>query len=297
MSPLVSVVIPTYYRNKSLKDAVRSVEEQTHSPIETIVVDGSGEQHAEPVATEFECTYMAQAEDKGPHAARELGLSEAGGMYIQFLDDDDTLHPRKIEKQIERFRTTDAGVVFCGRQTESGGKTVPRAELRGDIMDRALAFDAMPCLHSTMLIKAGLLEGLYPPPHRDVGDTWLRIELAQRTTFDYVDEILVTAGEPEYSHGTTWAPIEGKHILLEEYADLYERYPTARREALADVYQKAGRRYLEDNIWSPRAIFSFAQVLRYSPDLKPIHVGEFVTSLGGRPLRMGGQFLYRALAQ
>jgi len=55
---LVSVIVPTYYRNDRLRDTIGSVEAQTYDPIETIVVDDSGEAHARPVADEFDVRYL-----------------------------------------------------------------------------------------------------------------------------------------------------------------------------------------------------------------------------------------------
>ncbi|MFM8315952.1 MAG: glycosyltransferase family 2 protein, partial [Deltaproteobacteria bacterium] len=48
------------------------------------------------------------AKRSGPAAARNLGFQFARGEYIQFLDSDDFIHPRKLELQIERLRKTKA---------------------------------------------------------------------------------------------------------------------------------------------------------------------------------------------
>lgn len=45
--PLVSIVVTTHYRNRMLREAIESALGQTYEPIELIVVDDSGERHAE----------------------------------------------------------------------------------------------------------------------------------------------------------------------------------------------------------------------------------------------------------
>jgi len=106
---LVSVIIPTYNRVHFLTDALRSVFHQTYRPIELLVVDdGSSddtfdviESFAQEVCTDekFEVCYFHQ-ENQGAPTARNRGLIESSGEFIQFLDSDDILHPQKLEIQV-----------------------------------------------------------------------------------------------------------------------------------------------------------------------------------------------------
>lgn len=106
---LVSVVIPTYSRPDYLVRAINSVLQQTYSPIEIIVVDDNGvgtpfqketEQSLEPFIAKKQITYLRHEHNSNGSAARNTGIKAAHGDYITFLDDDDVLHPEKIEKQV-----------------------------------------------------------------------------------------------------------------------------------------------------------------------------------------------------
>lgn len=107
---LVSVIIPTYNRAQFLIEAMQSVFDQTYRPIEMIVVDdGSDDGTDEMVkkwwaarsgATGFELKYIIQ-NNMGACVARNRGLQESQGEFIQFLDSDDLLYPQKIRLQIE----------------------------------------------------------------------------------------------------------------------------------------------------------------------------------------------------
>lgn len=52
MDRTISVIIPTHYRNDLFPEVIEGVAEQEYEPIELIVVDDSGERHAEPVLSE-----------------------------------------------------------------------------------------------------------------------------------------------------------------------------------------------------------------------------------------------------
>ncbi|HEX6924256.1 MAG TPA: glycosyltransferase [Longimicrobiaceae bacterium] len=103
---LVSVIIPTYNRSGLLLEALDSLARQTYRPIEVIVVD-DGSSDDTPEAVErwiaglvsgdgLRVRYHRQI-NKGAPSARNRGLIESRGEFIQFLDSDDLLSPRKIE--------------------------------------------------------------------------------------------------------------------------------------------------------------------------------------------------------
>ena len=104
----VSVLIPTHNRARFIGSAVESVRNQTYRPIELIVVDDGSTDDTWQVIADF----ARAAEDKtftvryikqpklGAPAARNRGLVESSGEFIQFLNSDDVLHPRKIECHI-----------------------------------------------------------------------------------------------------------------------------------------------------------------------------------------------------
>jgi glycosyltransferase involved in cell wall biosynthesis len=116
---LVSVIIPTYNRAHMVTEAMDSVWAQNYRPIETIVVDdGSSDNTAEAVEQwrishsedlQFSVRYYYQ-ENAGAPAARNLGIVESNGEFIQFLDSDDLLGQTKIHTQV-RFLNQHGGLV------------------------------------------------------------------------------------------------------------------------------------------------------------------------------------------
>lgn len=91
---LFSVVIPTFNRKSLLEQTLRSVFEQTDQDFEILVVDdGSTDGTAAFVESLPEPVTLLRQQNRGPGAARNLGLSVAKGDYVAFLDSDDIWFP------------------------------------------------------------------------------------------------------------------------------------------------------------------------------------------------------------
>lgn len=283
VTPLVSVIVPTYYRNDTLPTAVWSALTQRHEPVEVIVVDDSGEQHARPaVPPDDRVQYVPLDRNRGAHRAREIGLSHADGEYVQFLDDDDRLRERKLDHAIAVFADRDVGVVYCGVETTDGLVERPSPDARGDVLDRALAFELWPCMTSTMLIERAALAAVRPLNDRPAGqDLELMIRLAQRTQFDFVDAPQVVKRNDGDTLGRSPAAAESRFALIEEYAPLYEDRPAVRRRALANAHRTKGALLLHQRLWSPTALRSFLACLRLRPE--PTAAAKLLAALFGRP--------------
>lgn len=100
-TPTVSVVIPTRNRRALLKEAVESVERQTLQHWELVIVDDASDDGtwawlssvADP-----RVRVIRQDAHAERSAARNRGLAEANGRFILFLDDDDRLFPKALER-------------------------------------------------------------------------------------------------------------------------------------------------------------------------------------------------------
>lgn len=105
---LVTTIIPVYNRAAMLAEAVGSVLAQTYRPIEILIVDdGSTDDTpavADRLAREHDEIRVLHRPNGGPGAAREAGRGAARGEYIQHLDSDDVLLPRKFELQVAGLR-------------------------------------------------------------------------------------------------------------------------------------------------------------------------------------------------
>lgn len=104
-TPFVSVIIPTYNRAKLVSQAIDSALNQTYKNMEIIVIDdGSADNTKEAVSRYQSKIRYIYKENGGASSARNLGIKEAKGSYIAFLDSDDLWLPGKVEKQMNQLR-------------------------------------------------------------------------------------------------------------------------------------------------------------------------------------------------
>lgn len=109
MAGLVSTIIPVFNRPLLLQEAVDSVLRQTYRPIEIIIVDDGSTDATPEVIRRLEVSAPAvirafRQVNAGPGVARETGRQAARGEFIQYLDSDDLLLPRKFELQVGALR-------------------------------------------------------------------------------------------------------------------------------------------------------------------------------------------------
>jgi glycosyltransferase involved in cell wall biosynthesis len=116
VEPLVSVIIPTYNRELFIAEAIESALAQTYRNTEIIVVDdGSTDRTAEIVDAYRDSVRYYRQDNKGPAAARNLGIHLSNGQYIAFLDSDDRWLPEKLSMQMELMhKNPSAGMIGCG---------------------------------------------------------------------------------------------------------------------------------------------------------------------------------------
>lgn len=114
---LVSVVIPTFNRAATLSETIESVLHQTHADFEIVIADDGSIDGTEALirgqySGNDRIRYYRQGHT-GAAAARNLGLGQARGEYIAFLDSDDLWHKKKLEWQLQALDAVpDAGLVW-----------------------------------------------------------------------------------------------------------------------------------------------------------------------------------------
>jgi glycosyltransferase involved in cell wall biosynthesis len=100
--PLVSIIIPTYNRERLVQDTIDNVFGQTFTDWELIIIDDGSTDNTQAVLNKRygdTIRYVYQ-ENQGESAARNHGLGLASGKYLAFLDSDDLWSPIKLECQV-----------------------------------------------------------------------------------------------------------------------------------------------------------------------------------------------------
>ena len=112
---MVSVIIPSYNREKTIVEAIQSVLNQTYTDLEVIIVDDGSSDNTRVVIQSIHDSrvkYFYQ-ENAGACIARNNGIQFAKGEYIAFHDSDDIWRKDKLEKQMRVLQESKADIVFC----------------------------------------------------------------------------------------------------------------------------------------------------------------------------------------
>jgi glycosyltransferase involved in cell wall biosynthesis len=115
--PKISIIIPCYNYSHFLPECLENLKSQSHTNWECLIIDNASTDNSKDVIHSFAALdnrikYLYQP-IKGPSAARNIGIKEAKGEYIQFLDADDLLQVNKFKNGISIFNNNpDAAIVY-----------------------------------------------------------------------------------------------------------------------------------------------------------------------------------------
>lgn len=110
MNPLVSIIIPCYNVELYIKECLDSAIKQDHENIEIICVENNSTDNTLVILNEIKRNYpikILSETSEGASFARNKGLFEAAGEYIQFLDADDILKAGKISTQLSLIKKSE----------------------------------------------------------------------------------------------------------------------------------------------------------------------------------------------
>lgn len=118
---LVSIVTPSYNASSFIKETIQSVQSQTYTNWEMIIVDDVSKDNTrelikEEIKKDDRIQLIELQENGGAAIARNTGINCAKGKYIAFLDSDDLWLPEKLEKQLEFMQNNDIAFSFTSYQ-------------------------------------------------------------------------------------------------------------------------------------------------------------------------------------
>jgi glycosyltransferase involved in cell wall biosynthesis len=195
----VSVVMTCHNEERTIEQAVRSVEAQTafDAVLEIIVVDDGSRDGSrvvlEQLAGEIEKLRIVETPGLGQSAARNRALREAKGELIAILDGDDFWTPEKLERQLPAFaRSAEIGLVYgdfvdFSRDDAADGRviTVRRFHPASPNHLRDYFVHDGPIMPSTVVIRRSVFDdvGLFDESLRIGEDAEFHLRVAERWRF------------------------------------------------------------------------------------------------------------------
>ncbi|WP_173443885.1 glycosyltransferase family 2 protein [Selenomonas ruminantium] len=129
---LVSIITPTYNCGRFIGETIESVQQQTYTNWEMIIVDDCSTDDTKSVVEKYlqkdkRIKYHCLAENSGAAVARTKAMELATGQYMAFLDSDDLWMPDKLEKQLEFMQKNNYAFTSTSYQHMSEeGEMIPK---------------------------------------------------------------------------------------------------------------------------------------------------------------------------
>ncbi len=253
--PKVSVIIPTHNRPELLLRALASVYDQTFKDFEVIVVDDGDSPRAEVALANYleriNFQYLETKKNAGGSATRNMGIAQATGKYIAFLDDDDEWVSNKLATQIPYFDREGErlGFVFSAinRIHQDHIYVSPVDENVRDYKQISL-IRLNGFLTSSLIVPKSVFNqiGVFDetlPSHQEA-DLILRI--AQKFEGVGIREPLInmyTFGVGDHIGGSVHRRIQGREMLLKKHEEIFSNHPKVLARHyfwLALQYREAG---------------------------------------------------------
>lgn len=125
MECFFSIVIPAYNSEKHLNKCLKSVLEQRFESFEIIIIDDGSVDNTYEIAKKYEKKdARVRAYKKfngGVASARNMGIINAEGKYIVFLDSDDILNEGVLEQIYSQLSDSDCDMAICNGYVEISG--------------------------------------------------------------------------------------------------------------------------------------------------------------------------------
>lgn len=249
--PLVSIITITYNRSNLIHRCIESIQKQTYSNYEHIIVDGASSDNTEEVVKSYNDPHIKyiRLDKNGPQIQMKAGSEIASGKYITFLDDDDEYLPEKLSKQVTLFENEpeDVGIVYCWMTYfRNDAQDIPisihKTQLKGFVGDIA---PSRPIISGTptMMLRREIFNEFGGAFDDSIGllmsDWEFMARVCQKYKVDYVPESLVKV---YVDHG-------------------YKRLTT-------DFYQDKARKYI---IFHNHFLKCFADVFKRCPQKAELH--------------------------
>ncbi len=246
----VSIIVPVYNREKTIKKCLDSLVNQTYTNIEILVINNNSTDETvnivRKLAKENAKIQLFNCKEQGVSYSRNCGIKKATGDYLMFVDSDDYCHQKICEVLMQKAEESDADIVVCGeeRKRMNGSSVIQenkKSAYRGSNPVRKLL--CMPASPNAKIFKHDLIKehNIHFLP-----GVWIAEDLAfvaeaaaYARTISFIkgayyyyqpqDDSITAAANPEYEYqifeslGYVYGVYDKKAKTLDDYRDEIER--------------------------------------------------------------------------
>ncbi len=137
VSALVSIIVPVYNMENYLLRCLDSIAAQSYKNIEVILVDDGSTDSSGTMCDDY-CLKdnrfrVIHQENKWLAEARNTGLAASKGDFLMFVDSDDAIHPRMVERMYDTFLRSGAGFIICDHREVDLDNIIPFEDLPDNV--------------------------------------------------------------------------------------------------------------------------------------------------------------------
>lgn len=232
--PLVSVIMNCLNGEEFLREAIDSVYAQSYSNWEIIFWDNASTDNSSEIAKSYDkrLRYFRGDSTVPLYAARNLGLRQARGEYITFLDTDDKWFPNKLEMQIKAFKKDDnIGLIHTNVEIleHNGTRRILHKKVQpsGNVF-RQILKDYRINLQSVMISRISLegLDYIFDESMSHSGDADLFLRISHDWNVAYLSDVLAQYREHGSSLSATRieALVEENNRVIDNLSKRYKDF-------------------------------------------------------------------------
>ena len=230
--PLVSVLIPCYNCDQYVKEAVKSIIEQSYTNLEILVIDDGSTDNTGNILKELakedtRIVYIKNEKNLKLIATLNKGLDLCKGKYIARMDADDISVPTRIEKQVDFLeKHSNIGIVGADIEFFGGNK---RSIWKTNTEDKYIRTDLLfgTCFaHPVVMMRTSILREhhlYYNDDYPHAEDYKLWCDIAQYTKLANIPEVLLyyRVNDNQVSNKYNLEQKETAQRIKEEYTNLF----------------------------------------------------------------------------
>lgn len=232
ITPLVSIVLPTYNGENFIAKAIESILKQTYTNFELVIVDDCSTDRTNQIINSFankdgRIQVIRNDKNKKLPASLNIGFNVTKGEYYTWTSDDNEYHPEAIEKMVNFLnRNLDFGMVYARTNVEKNGEiepyiwcdqpTTPETLLRLCVPGACFMYRADVAKHVGRYDEKAFLN--------EDHDYWLRI-LLHSNIWNLKDILYLYRITSDNLTNTRQEEIKkGKILLLRKYRNIYSKH-------------------------------------------------------------------------
>ncbi len=195
----ISVIMPAYNAEDSIGAAIRSVQRQTYQNYELIIIDDGSTDHTHEIVEAFAAEDsrikpLLNKKNMGTSFTRHIGVANAAGDWLAFLDSDDLWEPCKLKKQVLHQEKTGGNLIFTASafMDSAGNRKDAILAVPAEVNYKTLLRQNI-ISNSSVLVRKSLYQK-YESPGNDMHEDfacWLKILRSGETAYGINEPLLI----------------------------------------------------------------------------------------------------------